>query len=316
MYKLILMELFKETKKKTFMISIILIILTSFLVVYFVNKSEYKENNFNIITEKLDKKEFEKQYPLSSYRNYELRYNEYIEIMKNNIKLESYGNLSKTKYIFEQTKNIQVFLIILIVVIASSTLSNEFSKGTIKTMVISPHKRWHIILSKLICLILIIIALNLILLCSMTIFTMIFTKTNVFLLREYVVINNVVESVNYFFHFVTKYFINILPHLFICILSMFISMVFNGMLSNTFGIILCLSGNLFSQILFGINMKFVQYTFLPYLDFSIFNDKTLLIINNMELGININLKSGILILTISTLVLYFFNNINFCKKRY
>ena len=59
-------------------------------------------------------------------------------------------------------------------------------------------------------------------------------------------------------------------------------------------LILCFS-IIVSQVLFGIRFNIVEYTFLPYLDFSIFRDKTAILEMNKELGIHLSLNRGIVI---------------------
>lgn len=69
-----------------------------------------------------------------------------------------------------------------------------------------------------------------------------------------------------------------------------------------------------AQILFGINIKIIQYTFLPYLDFTIFSNNEELEIMNKELGINLSQNNGIIILLVSIIVLYLISNYVFNKK--
>ena len=52
---------------------------------------------------------------------------------------------------------------------------------------------------------------------------------------------------------------------------------------------------IFAEVLFGIRFNIIEYTFLPYLDFSLFNDKVLLNETNRELGVHLSMNRGIII---------------------
>jgi hypothetical protein len=71
---------------------------------------------------------------------------------------------------------------------------------------------------------------------------------------------------------------------------------------------------LISQVLFGININVIEYTFLPYLDFNIFNDVDALNVMNKELGINLNMKSGVIIDLVSIIIFYYFGRLFFINK--
>ena len=69
-----------------------------------------------------------------------------------------------------------------------------------------------------------------------------------------------------------------------------------------------------AQILFGIKVTFIEYTFLPYLDFSIFNDQVYLEEMNSELGVNLSLNRGLIIDFIFTLIFLVIGIYKFSKK--
>ena len=57
-----------------------------------------------------------------------------------------------------------------------------------------------------------------------------------------------------------------------------------------------------------------KVTFLPYLDFTLFDNQTNLDIINESYNINLNLKSGVSINIIYTLLFFLAGNISFIKK--
>ena len=69
-----------------------------------------------------------------------------------------------------------------------------------------------------------------------------------------------------------------------------------------------------SQVLFGIKFNIIEYTFFPYLDFSLFDDLNLLNNMNDELGIHLSMKRGILIDLIYACFFYIRGNFLFIKK--
>lgn len=73
-------------------------------------------------------------------------------------------------------------------------------------------------------------------------------------------------------------------------------------------------GLLITQLLFDIKMKFIEYTFLPYLDFSIFDDKEILLMMNRVYNINLSLKNGVIINIVYSYLFYIIGNNIFIKK--
>ena len=69
-----------------------------------------------------------------------------------------------------------------------------------------------------------------------------------------------------------------------------------------------------SQVLFGYNFNVIEYTILPYLDFSIFKDKNTLNIINDELNTSLNLNKAIIINFINIIIFYIIGNYKFNKK--
>ena len=68
------------------------------------------------------------------------------------------------------------------------------------------------------------------------------------------------------------------------------------------------------QILFGLNIKIIEYSILPYLDFSIFNDKNSLDDINMSFDVSLSLKKGIIVDTFNMIFVYLLGSFIFNNK--
>lgn len=137
------------------------------------NKKNYEQNLFALET-KLETLEYRINNNLSYGNDYLNQAIETLNTTASNYDKDSIGDYEKAKYILDTKEDIEnqanlysmiktffgnyYFLIILfIVMISGSIVSDEFNKGTIKTLLVSPYKRSSILLSKFItCLILIL----------------------------------------------------------------------------------------------------------------------------------------------------------------
>ena len=188
--------------------------------------------------------------------------------------------------------NLIPFVGIMVCILFGNTISGEIENGTFRFYLTKPFKRWKVYLSKFICInIYIILTLLIIIIC-----TSIFSK-------------------NYNYDYFIKYIIYSIPVFFIGSFVLYLSSNFKN---NSFIVgvsIFILSFSLIlSQVLFGLEFNFVEYTFLPYLDFSIFNDKTNLLNMNQELGINLNINKAIIIDFIYLIIFYYLGCKKFMKK--
>lgn len=168
MNKLIQIEIKKIFHKKSiyiiFGLIFLFIILNSILILQEKSKSnpeaylntaitEYKNNQTNI--------EYYENQPKLSYqdkleyhKNISTKYlNEYI--IKNKKNINDYTTLN---YQLRTTlEDYEIFIIIIILIISSTILAEEISKGTIKLLLIKPYKRFEILLSKYLTIIIILI---------------------------------------------------------------------------------------------------------------------------------------------------------------
>ena len=196
------------------------------------------------------------------------------------------------KSLFDLVYNIIPFIGIFTSIFFSGTIVNEIENGNFRFYLTKPFKRWKIYLSKLIT-ILIYITISVLLIALFTCFL----------------------ERNLDIKFILKFFVYSIPVYFIGFFSLYLSTIFKSF-SLVIGIsIFTISfGLIISQVLFGINFNIIEYTFLPYLDYSIFNDKLLISNMNKELGIHLNINRGVLIDMVSMILFYILGSRKFIKK--
>lgn len=175
--------------------------------------------------------------------------------------------------IFDMSYNLIPFIGIFVSLLFSGSICFEIENGTMRYYLTKPYKRYKVYLSKLITIIIFIIFLYLIIIITTSILG---------------------KSIDYKYYL--KYFIHLIPILFMSSFILYLSTYFKShvFVSCTSILILCFSLTI-SQLLFGLNINYIEYTFLPYLDFSIFNDKLFVLEMNKELNTHLNIKIGIII---------------------
>ena len=188
--------------------------------------------------------------------------------------------------------NLIPFVGIMTNVLFSGMISNEIEQGTFRFYLTKPVSRKNIYQSKLLT----------IMIYSISLLTFIF--------YIYMVLCKNIDKYD-FVKFV-KYSSSLLI---INSLIILLSTILRNT-SVTVGITITLLtfGLLITQLLLDIKIKFVEYTFLPYLDFSIFNDKETIPIMNRIYKTNLSLKNGIIINVAYAYLFYLIGYNLFIKK--
>lgn len=189
------------------------------------------------------------------------------------------------------------FLSILICVLFAGIVNNEVNKGTFRYYLTKPYYRGKIIISKLLFVYLYIVFIYFVTLVSFIIFVNIFSTfvidMNMFLLV--------------FRHFIPIFFIGTL-----CVL---LSTFINSLaLCTSILFLICLLSTLVSQLLFSVGLSIIEYTFLPYVDFSLFVNNDFAFSVRENYGIVLSMSKGTIIL-IFHIVLFIFLMINFFTKK-
>lgn len=181
------------------------------------------------------------------------------------------------------------FLQILIVILFSSIMSNEYNNGTFKIYLTKPISRKKILLSKY----LIEIIYSIILIVTIIVSISLINKINIEIIKNILILSSPLLLIS-------------------AIVLLFSTLKFSN--SLTVGILSILV--IFSQTITGILMnklKMIEYTFIPYLDLNyIINDNYLLI--NSEYNMNITLIKSICIIIFYSIIIYFITELVFIKK--
>ena len=197
-----------------------------------------------------------------------------------------------SKSLFDLSFNLIPFISIMISILFGGIISKEIENGNFRYYLTKPYKRWKIYLSKLITII-------------------IYASITILLIILFSCILEKSIDKTYIFSFIKYSF----PVYFMCFYVLYLSTIFKShSLSVGLSIFTISFSLIISQVLFGIEFNIIEYTFLPYLDFSIFKDYSSLMNINSELGINLNIKSGVIIDSIFMLLFYLLGNRKFIKK--
>lgn len=307
--------LLNEIKNKYFKISVLIIIIISGLVSYLSIKN-YKilDNEILIVEKKLSYDEFILKNEKGDYKNYLYQYDKYIDIVKNHIKYEDTlykGNL----LVIDNIYSIQVFLSLLSIIIGSTLLIKEYKNGSLKYVLTKGFSRKQIYFSYLIVVILLTFILNIILLLFYLLFVLFFTGNFELLTLKHIVINKHIVNELYLLTVIKKYFIYMIPVIMSGIYAFCLSLlVFNEVFSIIQFTLTSILGLALNEWLLNFRVKLLTYTFIPYMDFTIFNNEIEVIKYNMMYGINLNVKNGILILLFYLIIFILFSFYSFIKK--
>ena len=171
MLNLIKNELIKIFKRKHIYILLLIVILTIIIYNFIIEKGAIKNNNISELYQQiyiqdkiymqnydnlnLDEKysDIEERVNLEKYAiENNIKYNILLNSENPNMKLPADARISFMK-VFE---NFDLLIITIIIFISSTIISEEYSKGTIKNLLVKPHKRISILFSKIITCLLVI----------------------------------------------------------------------------------------------------------------------------------------------------------------
>ena len=282
MIRLIYTELVKIFKKTSFKILILIILISSFLTCFI----SYRKVNDKYI-----------QYPMmKTNEKYINLITDYNELASNLNKINSKSNIKLNK-IMDNGVTLLIFSSIIMIIISSSILGNEINKKSIKELLIKPYKRSKILISKYLTTYVIIFLLTLLIFISYILFTYILTKINIFTLKDYMLLNNNIISVLYFVKYLVEYLINSIPIYFLSTLTLFLTtFIKNQKIIIPINSVLFIMSPVIFNFFLNIKFKYIIYTFIPYLDFSIFKDIYSIYLLNIEHSMNFNRLFGIIIL--------------------
>jgi len=202
--------------------------------------------------------------------------------------LKKYSN----KNILELSYNLIQFIGVCCSILFSGCICGEIENGNMRYYLTKPYNRKKIYVSKL---------LSIIIYIFLNILIIIFTT---------LLINKSID-----FEYIEKYFINCIPIFFVGSFTLFLSTKYkNSVLVASISIITLSFSLILSQLLFGFDFKIIEYTILPYLDFTIFNNDEILLGLNNDFGISLNINRAVIINILSTFLVFIIGLIKFNKK--
>lgn len=317
MIKLIFMELKKLFKKNSTKILFIVILLGCILTAYFNFKEfDLSAQIINTNVDVFSKEEYSKNY--TKYLKITEEYNKKVdeEVRVRNYYIDSDIKVhSKEKAVLESASIVIAFLPIVISLISSSTLRDEINKKSAKELLTKPHKRWKILTSKVICNFIVTFLMTLVVIVSFIIVTSLLLRINPLDITQVIIKNNQLIKSGYLITYFKQCFLFSVPLYFISIVSMFLSLLMpNSKMVASIMITVSLMSVVIFQLLLKMNMGFIEYTFFPYLDLSVYKDFYNIYLINVEYGINLNVTKGVIIIIIQGIVFYFLSVAIFNKK--
>ena len=184
------------------------------------------------------------------------------------------------------------FIGIMISIIFSGIVSNEIDNGTIRFYLTKPVSRINILKSKFL---------------TIVIYQIILLS---FILFIYSVLCKDIDRI-----YIIKYVKYCSPLLLISSVNILFSILFkNTSITVGLSIFIIVFGGLITQLLLDINVTQIEFTFLPYMDFTLFDDSETLKLLNQTYKINLSVKKGIIINLISTIIFYKIGEFIFNKK--
>lgn len=230
--------------------------------------------------------------------------------LSNNIDL----SLNTKSFLRDSINNNFVFISLVVVILAGGIVSTEFNKGTIRLLLIRPNKRFKILLAKFLAITIVALILGVLsYIISFLINGILFGFSDYFIPDLVATSSGVVEK-SFIFRSFCNVFILLIPIIFIGVFAIFLSVLTNSTaLSVGISIFLLIGYQLIILLLSSFGVPFMDYTFLPYLDYSQFLDNSYL--DNMSMyGIYYSFAKANLVVVMWTVMFYVFSNIIFVKK--
>lgn len=296
-----------------------------------VNEEDFRAKEANKIVEyynsketPISKEEYMKTSNKISYDKYVSLINEKNKELDNKMAISyyalknSYNYSNDAKTTFNNLISYNTIIIsILIIIISGGIVSNEFTKGTIRLLVIRPNKRWKILLSKFLCMVSLIVLFSLFTYILSFIATGIAYGFNDLLVSDLSVINNEVVKTSSISSSLVSLGIQTIPLVFMGLLAFFLSTTTNSTaLSVGLSIFIIMGQTLAIALLMVFGFNYIDYTFLPYLTFEQFipSNKIKLLGNYETYQIYYTFTKALIVLGIYSIVLYTISNLIFTKK--
>ncbi len=207
-----------------------------------------------------------------------------------------------------------IIVMILVSITSSGIVSKEHSSGTIKNIVTTPVKRWKILLSKFIYLILHTYIIWLIGLIFLIIYSGIKFGFNDLLTPKLIYINNHVVEVNYFIYLLKELFVAGIPIIFFLSIILSLSAItLNTAITTSITSIIAILSVFNWYICYLFNIKILAYTPFIILDVGFIHNKLQPYTNTLHI-IDFNYYKVIIISIVLTLIMHLVTAIIYSKR--
>lgn len=288
-----------------------------FLKIRLEKNISYEKNDRNELIEKYKQgkenlKAYIKDYNQYNY-NEKVRYNKIIANV-NELEYKIYNNIptldedNARDMLNNAFENYEIIIILIIVIIAGSNVSEEFNKGTIKLLLVKPHKRFKILLCKLLTAVIVLIILLVFMVLVQVLaggFVYGFEDYNIGII-QYNFDTQKVMNINVFVNILILALAKMPMYLLILIITFSISTIFcNTSIAIILGVLAYLSENI---IYVNENIKFSKYLLTANWDF------TKYLFGKMPESSLLNLNLSTTICLISIIIITFITFICFNNK--
>lgn len=314
MINLIFAEIYKESRKKSFKVFILLIIFVSVFSLILINKNLDLKSEQPIIYPQYSKEEYENVNKHGSYEQYLQDYSDYEHVVQKEIEKNDVNGNSRVKALFSYYPTFLFVVGIVIIYISFHILSYDYQTKSIRYLFMSNKGRVKILFSKIFTCILLSIFFSFILFIAYLVMLLILTKENIFLEGIYVFIGKSLKFIPVVLYYFVKTFSYVFLMTFALVMTICLTVVLRG---STFALIISniiyFCSLLFSQLLFSYGYTFIKYTFLPYMDFTYFENSTSVALNNLIYNIDLSLINAFSIMSVYGLV-FILVSLRFIKK--
>lgn len=164
----------------------------------------------------------------------------------------------------------EIILVILIVMTSSVIISSEFNKGTIKQLLLVPHKRGKILFSKYItCLLMFLITVIILVIMQVLVGSILFKSTLSIPVVIYNFNSNMIETYNIFYYLLIQLLAKIPMFIIIIAFVFFISTItLNSVVTTILGLSLYLITPMVNELIINSKLLVLNITIFPHLDFA------------------------------------------------
>lgn len=164
----------------------------------------------------------------------------------------------------------EIILVILIVMTSSVIISSEFNKGTIKQLLLVPHKRGKILFSKYItCLLMFLITVIILVIMQVLVGSILFKSTLSIPVVVYNFNSNMIETYNIFYYLLIQLLAKIPMFIIIIAFVFFISTItLNSVVTTILGLSLYLITPMVNELIINSKLLVLNITIFPHLDFA------------------------------------------------